>query len=120
VKLAARILQNAIRLLWLVMLVLGIQFWTGRALSMIPLHMRIGEVLIALLWILAGIGIRAGVRLPFALSVIAYGFFVIGFGMTMSGLLPGRAHEIVRVLHLLIGIGVIGGAEVIGGKIKRA
>jgi len=119
VKLAARILQNAIRLLWLVMLVLGLQFWMGRALSMIPVHMRIGEVLIALLWILAGIGIRAGVRLPFALGVIAYGAFVIGFGMTMGGLLP-NAHGIVRVLHLLIGIGVIGAAEAIGGKIKRA
>ena len=118
-KLAARIIQNAIRLLWLVMLVLGFQFWMGRALSMIPLHMRLGETLVALLWILAGIGIRAGVRLPFALGVIAYGAFVVGFGMTMGRMLPD-AHEIVRVLHLLIGIGAIAGAEVIGGKIKRA
>jgi hypothetical protein len=120
VKLAARIVQNAIRLLWIANFILGFQFWMGRATSMIPVHMRIGETLVLLLWILAGIGIKAGVRLPFALGVIAYGFFVVGFGMTMGGMLPGGAHEIVRVLHLLIGVAAIGAAEVVGGKIKRA
>ena len=119
-KLSARILQNAIRLLWLVMFVLGFQFWMGRATSMIPIHMRLGETLVLLLWILAGIGIKVGVRVPLALGVIAYGFFVVGFGMTMGGMLPGSAHEIVRVLHLLIGIAALGAAEVVGGKIKRA
>jgi hypothetical protein len=120
VKATARILQNVIRLLWLVMFVLGFQFWMDRAQSMIPLHMRLGETLITLLWILAGIGMRSGVRLPLALGVIAYGLFVVGFGMTMGGILKGSAHEIVRILHLLIGLGAIGAAEVLGGKIKRA
>jgi hypothetical protein len=39
--------------------------------------------------------------------------------MTMGRMLPGPAHEVVRVLHFLIGLGAIGLAETIGGKIKR-
>ena len=58
---AALVIQNAVRLLGLILLVLGLRFWTGHSLRFIPVHMRIGEVVIALLWILSGIGLRKGV-----------------------------------------------------------
>lgn len=118
-KKGAKILQMIIRLLGLMMIVLGVMFWMGNSLSLIPLHMRLGEVLVTCLWILAGISTRMGVRPPLALGVMLYGAFVVGFGMRMGSMMP-ESHEIVRVLHLLIGLTAIGAAEVIGGKIKRA
>jgi hypothetical protein len=119
-KAATLILQNAIRLLGVVLIVLGVLFWTGNALRLIPLHMRLGETLIVLLWILSSMALRRGAPLGLVLGAIAYGIIVVGFGMTMGRMLPGPAHEIIRVLHLLIGLGAIGLAEMLGGRIRRA
>ena len=118
-KIATLVLQNAVRLLGLVLIVLGFQFWMGRALEMLPLHMRLGEGLVALLWILAALGLRANVRKGLVFGAIVYGLFVFLFAMNMGRFLPGRAHEAVRVLHFLFGLGAMGLAEAIGGRIKR-
>jgi len=118
-KIATTIVQNVVRLLALALIALGVQFWSGRSFALLPVHMRMGEVLIALLWILAGMGLRAGVRPGLALGTIVYGFFVVAFGMNMGSFLPGRAHEVIRVAHLLVGLGAVGLAESIGARIKR-
>jgi hypothetical protein len=119
-KIATLILQNAIRLLALVLIVLGFQFWTGRLMAMVPIHMRLGETLIALLWIMAAMGLRANVSKGLALGALLYGFFVFLFAMNMGRILPGPAHEAIRALHFLFGLGAIGLAETIGGRIKRS
>jgi hypothetical protein len=118
-KIATLVIQNAVRVLGLVMIVLGLLFWSGRSFDLVSVHMRFGEVLVGLLWILAGMGLRAGVRPGLAIGAIVYGLFVVAFGMNMGGFLPGRAHEVIRVAHLLIGLGAIGVAETIGARIKR-
>ncbi|MEQ1886026.1 MAG: hypothetical protein ABL967_13260 [Bryobacteraceae bacterium] len=117
-KRAAMILQMLIRLLGLGMIGLGLMFWSGNSLNLIPLHMRLGEVLVALIWILCGIAMRGGVSMPFVLGVILYGVFVVGFAMRMGGFMPDM-HEMVRVLHFVIGLVAIGAAEMVGAKIKR-
>ena len=119
-KTAARILTFAVRILALLLVVLGMMFWSGRSFQMIPLHMRMGEVLIALLWILAGMGLRAGVSAPLGIGAIVYGFLAFLFAMNMGGLVPGRGHELIRVLHFLIGLGAVGLAEAIAARIKRS
>ena len=119
-KIAALVLQNAVRVLGLVLIALGIMFWSGRSLELVVIHMRIGEVLVGLLWVLAAIGMRAGVRPGFALGAIVYGFFVVAFGMRMGSILPGGVHEVIRVLHLLVGLGAIGLVESLGARIKRS
>jgi hypothetical protein len=48
-----------------------------------------------------------------------YGFLVLGFAMNMGQLLPGGAHEVIRVLHLLIGLGAVGLVEILAPRIKR-
>src|SRR5262245_61200530 len=73
-KNAVKFLQNAVRLLALLLVALGFQFWSGRSFALLPVHMRMGEVLVALLWILAGIGLRAGVKPGLAIGGIVYGF----------------------------------------------
>ena len=96
-KTTALVLQNAIRLLGVILIGLGIMFWTGHSLELVRVHMRLGEVLVALLWVLAAIGMRAGVRSGLALGAIVYGFFVVMFGMRMGSFLPGGAHVIIEV-----------------------
>jgi hypothetical protein len=82
--------------------------------------MRLGETLVALLWIAAILGIRAKVNPGLIVAAILWGFVVVGFGMSMGGFLPGRAHEVIRVAHFLIGLGAIGISESLTARIKRA
>jgi len=119
-KIATLIIQNAIRLLGVVLIILGIQFWTGQAFTLVPLHMRLGETLIALLWILAAMGLRSSVAKGLVFGAILYGVFVFAFAMNMGRFLPGGAHEVIRALHFLFGLGAIGMAEAIAGRIKRS
>ena len=119
-RVAAVVIQNAVRVLGLILLLLGFLFWSGHSLRFVPVHMRIGEVLIGLLWILAGIGLRKGVPPGLVLGGMFYGVIVLAFAFRMGSFLPGEAHEIIRVVHLLLGLGAIGMVEMIGGRIKRA
>lgn len=118
-KTATLILQNAVRVLGLTLIVLGFLFWSRTAFSLIPLHMRLGETVAALLWVLAILGIRAKAPAGLIAAAILWGLVVVGFGMNMGGLLPGRAHEIIRVAHFLIGLGAIGLSESLAARIKR-
>jgi hypothetical protein len=119
-KIATLVIQTAVRLLGVVMIVLGVLFWSGRAFEYIPVHMRLGEILIGLLWILAAMGLSRGVKPGLVLGAMFYGVIVVAFAMRMGGFLPGSAHEVIRVVHLLIGVGAIGLEETIAAKIKRA
>jgi len=118
-KIAIVILQNLVRALGLALIALGFLFWGGRATELIPIHMRLGETLIAMLWIIAAIGARANVSKGLVLGAVLYGFLIFLYAMNMGGLLPGAAHEAIRVVHFLFGLGAIGLAEAIGGTAKR-
>ncbi len=89
-RVAALVIQNAVRVLGLILLVLGFSFWTGHSLRFVPVHMRIGEVLIGLLWILSGIGLRKGVPPGLVLGGMFYGVIVLAFAFRMGCSCRGR------------------------------
>ena len=108
------------RLDGVVMLILGGLFWTGNALALIPVHMLLGIVLVLTLWSLALIAARSGVQPGLVGFAIVWGFVVPILGMTQSGLLPGPAHWVIQVIHLLVGITAVGLADTLGGaSLKR-
>ena len=84
--------------------VLGLLFWTDRALMLLPLHMLIGMVFVLALLVLAGLAAWAGLRWTLVLLTVAWGLIIPLFGMMQTRLLPGPAHWIVEVVHLLIGL----------------
>jgi hypothetical protein len=109
-----------VRLIGLIMIVLGLLFWTGNALTLIPIHMLLGIVLVLLLWTLAVVAMRAGVQRGLVALAILWGLIVLALGMTQTQLLPGDAHWVIRVLHLLVGLGALGLAERLAANIKQA
>ncbi|MDP8989413.1 MAG: hypothetical protein M3N41_04945 [Acidobacteriota bacterium] len=119
-RVAAVVIQNIVRVLGLILLVLGFRFWTGHSLRFVALHMRMGEITIGLLWILAGIGMRRGVSAGMVLGGMFYGVLVLAFAFRMQMFLPGAGHDVIRVVHMLFGLGAIGMVETIGRRIKRA
>ena len=84
--------------------VLGLLFWTDRALMLLPLHMLIGMMFVLALWALAGLAAWAGLRWALVLLTVAWGLIIPLFGIMQTRLLLGPAHWVVEVVHLLIGL----------------
>jgi len=114
------IAQMLVRLCGVILIVLGILFWTGNALSLVNLHMLIGLLFVLSLWVvsvLAGVAHQSGGLV--ALGII-WGIIVLALGMTQSTLMPGAAHWMIQVLHLLVGLIAIGIGERIAMRTKVA
>jgi hypothetical protein len=71
------------------------------------------------LWTLAFLAWRAGVRPGFVALAIVWGLIVPILGLTQTQLLPGDAHWLIRVLHLLVGIGAMGLGQALATRIKQ-
>jgi hypothetical protein len=119
---AITVAQWLVRLIGSIMLLLGLLFWSGNALTLIPVHMLLGLVLVLMLWALAVLAARAGVQPGLVALAFAWGLVVPSLGLTQASLLPGPAHWLIRVLHLLVGVGAIGLAEALAvrGKAQLA
>ena len=115
-----QIVQIVLRAAGATVLVLGLLFWTGNFLALIPIHMLAGLLVVLSLWTLAGLAARASVGIGRVALAVVWGLIVPVLGVTQSGLLPGDLHWIVQLLHLLIGIGALGQGEGLAARIKRA
>ncbi|HEX6965955.1 MAG TPA: hypothetical protein VF166_09160 [Gemmatimonadaceae bacterium] len=114
------ITQMLVRICGLILIILGILFWTGHARSWIPIHMLLGLIFVIALWVLAGIGARAHVGAGFVALVVIWAIIVLALGMTQTRLLPGPSHWVIQVLHLLVGLAAMGLGESLAGRIKAA
>ena len=104
-------IQMGVRVVWLVQLALGILFWTGNATGLVDLHQLLGILLVLALWTQAVLAARAGVEPRLVAVAAVWGLLVVIVGLTQTSLLTGSLHWLVQVVHLLLGIGLIGLAE---------
>jgi hypothetical protein len=111
-------LQRAIPAAGVVQLVLGLLFWTGNA----PYPGRPARA--------AGGAARARALDPgrpgppcrgaggAGRRAAVWGLVVPVVGFTQRELLPGSAHRVIQVIHLLLGVGLIGLAENLATRAK--
>ena len=111
-------IQMGIRALGVVQLVLGIVFWTGNALGLVDLHQLIGILLVLGLWTQAAMAHRAGVPGGLVAGAAVWGLLVPIVGLTQRDLFPGSAHWVIQVVHLLLGLGLLGFAENLAQRAK--
>ena len=104
-------LQMAIRVVGVVQLALGLIFWTGNALGLVDLHQLLGILLVLGLWTQAVLAARAGVEPRLVAVAAVWGLIVPIIGLTQTSLLTGSAHWVIQVIHLLLGLGLLGLAE---------
>jgi hypothetical protein len=102
-----------------ILIVLGLLFWTGNALTLIPVHMLLGILLVLSLWTLAVMSLLARVSPGAAVVALVWGLAVPVLGLTQTALLPGGLHWLVQLLHLLLGLGAIAQAESLARRIKQ-
>jgi hypothetical protein len=113
---AINVARMLVRLDGIVLIILGTLFWTGNALALIPLHMLLGILLVLALWTLALLAARSGVHPGLVAVAIVWGLVVPILGMNQDALLPGPAHWVIQVLHLLVGLAAIGLGEMLGRR----
>jgi hypothetical protein len=114
------ITQWLVRITGVLLLILGLLLWTGDVpLSLIPVHILLGVVLVLSLCLLAATAATQGVPLGMAIGVGVLGLITLAFGLMQRGLLPGGAHWIVQGIHLLLGMLAVGSGEMIGGRLRR-
>lgn len=118
-KTAVTVSHMTIRVAGVLLILIGIAIWTGRADQFIPLHELLGFVLVLSLWALSYLAARAGVAMKWVVLAVAWGLVAPILGLTQQGLLTGDWHWTVRVLHLLIGLGAIGQGEILARLMKQ-
>ena len=115
-KLSVVIARSLLSLSGLALIVLGLFFWSGHALSLIPLHMLLGALFVVCLWVLIAFALVARVRLGFVLFALVWSLIVPALGATQMRLLPGSLHWLIDVAHFGVGFIAIG----LGHALPRA
>jgi hypothetical protein len=115
-KLSVVIARSLLSLSGLALIVLGLFFWSGHALSLIPLHMLLGALFVVCLWVLIAFALVARVRLGFVLFALVWSLIVPALGATQMRLLPGSLHWLIQVAHFAVGFIAIG----LGHALARA
>jgi len=112
--------QMLVRITGLIQIVLGVLFWTGNALNLVPVHLISGLLMVLGLWVLAVTASLAGVGVWQVVLAIVWGFLTLLLGYWQVDLVPGSSHWLIQALHLLIGLAAIGQAETLASRIRRA
>src|SRR6185437_12207757 len=95
VKSIVLIARSLISLFGIALVVLGILFWTGHALSLLQLHMTLGGLFVLCLWVLVVLGFLTPGSRPLALLVLIWSLIVPALGATQVRLLPGSDHWVI-------------------------
>jgi hypothetical protein len=109
-----------LRVTGMIQIILGVLFWTGNAQALIPIHMRIGFVLVFALWTLALLAARAGINPGLVALTLVWGVLVPTLGLTQARLLTGEGHWVIQVLHLLLGLSAMGQGEGLATRIESS
>src|SRR5512147_3210614 len=93
----------------LLALILGLLVWTNRGLSLVQMHMLLGLLAVGALWVIGvGQAFSSGGSWFIAASALVVGAAMIVLGLTQSGLMLGTFHWVIQVVHLVLGVLVIG------------
>ena len=110
--------QMFVRVAGVLQILLGLAFWTGNALGLVDLHQLLGILLVLALWTQAALAHRAGVPAGMVAGAAVLGLLVVIVGLTQQNLLPGSAHWVIQVIHLLLGLGLLGLADNLATRAK--
>ena len=117
----SRIASIVLRVCGALAVILGLLFWSGNALNLLPIHMLLGLLVVLSLWILGIVqAFSSGGSWPLAAGALLLGLIVIVVGMTQSSLLVGQFHWVIKVVHLLLGILAVGIGQIAAARCSRS
>ena len=110
------VLRWIVRLVFIVSLILGIMLWTGNGYAYLKLHMWLGFIVTFALLLLAIMGFVARIRPVLPLVALLWAVLLPVLGIAQLRIVLGPNHWTIQVLHLILGIGAVGLAEVLGKR----
>jgi hypothetical protein len=104
-----RITSVVLSLAGLLSFILGLLFWTGAALNLISMHMLLGLLAVAALWVIGIVQAfsNAGSWIIAACALVV-GAVTIVVGLYQSSMMVGEFHWIIQLVHLVLGLLTIG------------
>lgn len=113
--------QWLVRVAGVLALILGLLLWTSDVPStFVPIHMLLGVLTVLGLWLLAATASQMGGASPgLLIGAGVLGLVVAGVGFSQQDVLPGGAHWIIQVVHLVLGMAAVATGEMIGGRVRR-
>ncbi len=119
-----RISLMLLRLCVLLAVILGILFWLNivtPAGTIRDVHMLLGVLVVVTLWIIGVMLLtQGGSAIGVAVAALAWGALVLYVGTQQERMLPGSAHWIIQVVHLLLGLGAAGMGETCARRYRAA
>ena len=115
---AVRILTWIARITGVGALLLGLTFWII-GINIVAIHMLFGLTLTLSLLIVSMIMVRTGGMRVLGVAGIIYALIVPLFGVTQAGLLTGDLHWLIRVAHMLVGLGALTLIQIISTRYQR-
>jgi hypothetical protein len=116
VKTTTTVVQWIIRITGLIQLVLGIFIWTGKFDNLIGIHTLDGLIFVVALVVMSVLAAVARVQPGMAAVGVVWAVVVLLLGLTQQQLLPGPAHWVIQIIHLLLGVGAIGLGETLARR----
>lgn len=115
---AVRIIRGITGVAGLGALTLGLLFWIAN-MNFISIHMLFGLTVALSLLILGIVGVfTRGLRLLGSIGIV-YALILPVFGLTQATLLVGSMHWLIQTAHLLVGLGGLALAGIIGTRYLR-
>jgi hypothetical protein len=109
-----------VRVAGVVQILLGLSIWVGPGLRYFPIHIQVGFLVVAGLWILAVLALVARGRPALVGFAFVWGLALPAFGMAQAEILVGSLHWIIRVVHLLMGLIALGTADALAKHVLAA
>ena len=116
---AINILEWILRIAGLGALVLGLLIWTLQLDTVINFHMLFGLAVALTLLIISLLAMfTRGLRVLGMVGIV-YAFMLPILGINQVFLLIGDQHWLIQVVHMLVGIGALALAGVMGARYRR-
>ena len=118
---AIRIASVVLSFSGLLALILGLLLWNNIALNLIQMHMLLGILAVGALWVIGvGQALAKGGSWIVAAVALVVGVAMVSLGMTQSSLVVGEFHWLIQLLHLLLGLLVVGIGHMGAARYRRA
>lgn len=116
----APVFHGIVRYGGVITLLLGIFLWTGNFDGLTMYHMLLGILVVLALWLLAiAYAMTGKANIGMVIGAIVLGLAQAALGGTQSAIMPTTGHWVIQVIHLLLGLGVIGIGEGIMSRMKK-
>jgi len=114
-----KVLQWIVRIAGLCAILLGMSFWAGPGIAPVSVHMAIGGLVALALAILAIRALIDRVRMPVAAVALLWAIATVAVGTVQDWWIGAGNHVAIEVIHLVLGVGAIGLAEMLAAAMTR-